>query len=380
MILMANPSRRSSRAGFWTVLGLGALLLPLAPGPARTGTPEEPQSEDGKPVVSEGGRPVDPLLRPRADEMRYCASCHQPVSAPWRDLQRKPQSWKDAHDEAIRLMDEVRRLQARLGENANRLSPVDERDRGEEMERLKDGIELLKLKVQLKETRRHGTQVKLDEARRRLNNRMETNKHHPGAIPRDAIEEARMTEASLAADAGVEEIEWKEAVLQLKQAERRLARLQRTAEGTEGGGRAQQEKRLRELEKNVDILLKEIHKIREDMRPTKPRDTVPEHEETRGFIYRVWPTLDTTRLEDNIPKALKAFQKCKDIGDRISLQKLLKGTKGHADRLVKELALLHPEIVIDDEIQATKLKKVNEQIVKLGLDIEDYQKSYPDDK
>jgi hypothetical protein len=85
-------------------------------------------------------------------------------------------------------------------------------------------------------------------------------------------------------------------------------------------------------------------------------------------------------LAEHIPQAQKAFQKCKDKGDRISLQKLLLRTEAHADRLNKELAQLQPELVIDDEKEATKLTKVSERIGKLRQDIQDYLRTHAADK
>jgi len=101
----------------------------------------------------------------------------------------------------------------------------------------------------------------------------------------------------------------------------------------------------------------------------------PEHEEARGFIYRVWPTLDSARLEESIPKARNAFKTCKDAGDLISIQKLLRGTLGHAEQLQKKLDELRPDLVIEDEKEALQLKKVSEQIVQLGLEIQNYLKT-----
>jgi tetratricopeptide (TPR) repeat protein len=116
---------------------------------------------------------------------------------------------------------------------------------------------------------------------------------------------------------------------------------------------------------------KHVEKVRKDWAP--PRNK--EHEEARGFIYRVWPTLDISRLEEKLPAARDAFKKCKDADDFISIGKLLKGTEGHADRLRKKLEELRPDLIIDDEKEAQQLKKVSEQIAKLGEDIQDYLKA-----
>jgi hypothetical protein len=104
----------------------------------------------------------------------------------------------------------------------------------------------------------------------------------------------------------------------------------------------------------------------------------PEHEEARKFIYRVWPTLDLSRLEDNIPKVQNAFKTCKDVGDSTSIEKLLRGTLGHADRLKKKLDELQLEGTIDAEKESLQFKKVSEEIAKLGLEIEEYRKLHKD--
>jgi hypothetical protein len=98
--------------------------------------------------------------------------------------------------------------------------------------------------------------------------------------------------------------------------------------------------------------------------------------EARGFIYRVWPTLDTARLDDSIAKAEEAFKKCVKAGDRIPIQKLLKGTEHHADQLAKELSELKPDIIIDDVAPAKKLQMTSEKLLKLFTDIQDYQKAH----
>ncbi|MHB1425819.1 MAG: hypothetical protein ACYC3I_21850 [Gemmataceae bacterium] len=111
-----------------------------------------------------------------------------------------------------------------------------------------------------------------------------------------------------------------------------------------------------------------------------------EYKEARGFIYRVWPTLDSEHLEENIPKAEEAFKKCKDARDLdkfakiTTIKKLLRGTLGHADRLTKELEELNPEQIPDDEKPALQKKKISEQIAKLGLAIQRSLQILADDK
>ncbi|HWG45233.1 MAG TPA: hypothetical protein VN688_20885 [Gemmataceae bacterium] len=102
-----------------------------------------------------------------------------------------------------------------------------------------------------------------------------------------------------------------------------------------------------------------------------------EHQDARNFVYRVWSTLDTARLEENLPRARKVFKKCEAVKDTITLRKMLKGAEGHADRLTKELSELHPELHIDDEAPARRLKKVSTEVVNLGKDIQEYLQKVP---
>jgi hypothetical protein len=94
-----------------------------------------------------------------------------------------------------------------------------------------------------------------------------------------------------------------------------------------------------------------------------------QHAEAREFIYQTWPTIDSAGLEQNLPKARQAFNKCKEARDIITIHKLLKGTEAHAVRLAQELEQLHPELQFDDEKKAAALKTISAEIVRLGTDI-----------
>jgi hypothetical protein len=133
MILRGTPPRCLSRPAFWLVLGLGAVLLPLTPLGARP----DPPAPAPAPSPAETPRP-DPLLSPKSpmnwtEHSAYllglrepawrsaCVSCHvdphQPPPAPARSVD----SFKQAHDEVIRLLEEVRRSRTSLQEMEARL-------------------------------------------------------------------------------------------------------------------------------------------------------------------------------------------------------------------------------------------------------------------
>ena len=359
MILTANPSRQPSRLAFWTVLALGALLLPLAPGAAWTEAPEKPGGVETKnqrvaphhPSTSQEDPWLPVKLKVFAENMRDCTACHATQKMRDLDVQGKPQSWRKAHDDVVRLMDEVRRRQAQLGEAAKRLPAAVERDRGEEIEKLQDDIELLRLQVRLKEARLRGANTSLPLAQKRL----ERLRHAGNAVSIEVILTAETTVATLKAEIEVKEVELQEARLLLKQAERRLARLQRPAEKTDGGGRTQQEKRLRELEQKVESLLKEIHKLRKEMRPSKPREQDSEHKETveQHMIHVI------VRMQGGKP-VVQVENQAVDTDNLVSeLRRYVKATKKSQMLLGVDEDIPH-RIVIDvqDAARAAGMEKV----------------------
>jgi beta-lactamase regulating signal transducer with metallopeptidase domain len=244
MILTENPSRNSSRAGFWVVLGLGALLLPLTPGAGQTEPPataEQPAQAESKSQPREGEQ------RFTAHGMENCASCHQaPVHS--RELQRKPQPWKEAHDDAIRAM-EAQRRQRQVRE-------ASDPQRAEQIEKLQDEIELLKVQVRLKEAHVRAAKAPLEEFRRRLASQKETNRITPGSVSADDMGTTQLAVTTHTGQLQVSEAELEEAVIRLKQAERRLARLQRPAE--RATGRRDQQEQLRLAKKRLEILLERL--------------------------------------------------------------------------------------------------------------------------
>jgi beta-lactamase regulating signal transducer with metallopeptidase domain len=494
MILTESSFRKPSRIGFWIVLGMGVLLLPLAPQAARTEALEEPQGEQTKnePFSLDFGFPLARLAdSPHKNQVENCTACHA-VSMPKSGFHGKPQSWRETHDEIVRLMDELRRRQAEFNKAVNPLPAAAQHERSKEIEKLQDEIELQKAQVRLKEAHVAAEKKVLKEHQKRLASYEAVNKRQPGAIQMDSIQEVQIAVITHESKLQVHEAELQEALVRLKQAERRLARLQPSAplpvldgktswninwaealfdhrthdvgsvphgtivqvrfamtnqgqrpvhitrirtsdacltttasehELAHGGSavldarmdtsrfvgdkdfkirvqfdkperqevvleihansqaaapaKPQSPERLQELEKKLDELRKEMDKLRREIPSKESRDPDPELQQAVGFIYNYWPIDGTRDLELNLPAAQKAFQKCKAAGDRLSLQRLLTLTNGHADRLAEKLARLHPELVIEDEKEAKKLKKLREQIVKLARDIEAYLKVHP---
>jgi bla regulator protein BlaR1 len=268
MILTETSCRKPSRIGFWMVLAMGALLLPLAPRAARTETPEKNERIEAADSVEEKrdtpkAQAMAKTAMAKILHTANCASCHQsPVSPPGLE-----HPWKELHNELLHLMEEHTR---ELRGIDRRPPPTEDRRRTEEIEKLQDEIELLKIQVRIKEAHAGATKRTLEEYRKRLKN--VESAYNQGAVPLDTLEQVRLAVTTHEPQFQIHEAELQEALVRLKQAERRLARLQRPAEKTDAGGRAQQEKRLQDLEQKVENLLKEIRNLRREMRPDKPRD------------------------------------------------------------------------------------------------------------
>jgi hypothetical protein len=138
------------------------------------------------------------------------------------DFHGMPQSWRHAHDEIIRLANEL----AQSRDAARRSPAASEPDRTQEIEKLQDEIELLKVQVRAKEARIQGAKDTLQEYRIRRANYQKVNQATPGAIQRDTLLELQLQVTTHEAQLKIHEADIQEPLVRLKQAERRLARLQ----------------------------------------------------------------------------------------------------------------------------------------------------------
>ena len=100
----------------------------------------------------------------------------------------------------------------------------------------------------------------------------------------------------------------------------------------------------------------------------KPKNK--QHEKAQAFIFDAWPKLETaTQINARLEEARLAFSTCREVGDTLSPQKLLKAYAMHTERLAKEGDTLQPQDKEDDRKTAQliidlsqKLKEFNEQV------------------
>ena len=291
MILTATAPGRPSRAGFWVVLGLGALLLPMTPGAAQTERPK-PRDDSAPQRPTDGDSSAQPardfstFLRLRLDDpatwdphreiLNSCTQCHDNPHRHVRDFWRQPEPWRDKHDQAARLLGELWQQRA----NRPSAEPVDlerqAREEKAEIEKLQDEIELLKVQVRLKEAHLRVARRQHEAAGRRHASMLGQNKRMPGSVPGDDMREAQLVAENAGDQVQIREAELQEPLVRLKQAERRLAKLlPPTPPKPPAKKQPTQEQRLKELEKKLNEVLEEMKALQGEMDRKKRREYSP---------------------------------------------------------------------------------------------------------
>jgi hypothetical protein len=118
-----------------------------------------------------------------------------------------------------------------------------------------------------------------------------------------------------------------------------------------------------------DTLDKHLAELKEQWKPKNDK-----HVQARFFIYKTWPDLDLAGLEQRFDDARAAFAVCKapEVNDHHAARKLLKATEGHANKMLKRLGDLRPDINVEDEEPAKRIKELAPKLVKLGEEIQAY--------
>jgi beta-lactamase regulating signal transducer with metallopeptidase domain len=187
MILRGTPPRALSGAGLLAVLGLGALLLPLLPSRAETpATPDDPP----------------PVVRHSEDQPPPKKGLTKPVLV--RKMQTEP------------VIDDPAKARSR--------TRADGLKKAELIEDLKDEIQILEVQLEAKRAQLKATQIVLNHAQVTATKLERAFKQ--GSVPEEPYLKARETMAKLEADLLVKHAELKEPEVRLKQARRKLARLE----------------------------------------------------------------------------------------------------------------------------------------------------------
>jgi hypothetical protein len=97
------------------------------------------------------------------------------------------------------------------------------------------------------------------------------------------------------------------------------------------------------------------------------------HRKARAFIYDVWPKQETaTQIKTQLDEARKAFLTCKEAGDILTPQKLLKTHVVLSNHLIKEADSLQPDAREDDLRRAKTIIALTDDLHKFNEEINDY--------
>jgi beta-lactamase regulating signal transducer with metallopeptidase domain len=176
MIVQGHTPRRMSRPAFWAVVGLGLLLLPLVPVPAQqTGNPEGADEEQIQPLEPPASPPSSPQL---------------PASKPAPTLIPPP-----------------------IGAH-----------RAEQIEAARDQVDLMEAKLMIKRAELEELEKRIRLAQRNVKRFQEL--FEKGVMTEAALIKARDEAELLPTQLPTKKAELKEAEIMLKQAQRRLGRLE----------------------------------------------------------------------------------------------------------------------------------------------------------
>jgi tetratricopeptide (TPR) repeat protein len=96
------------------------------------------------------------------------------------------------------------------------------------------------------------------------------------------------------------------------------------------------------------------------------------HRDARGFIYEVWAKIDSTQtLKDNLAKARQSFEKCRAVGDRLSLNKMRLAAADVLKPLIAEIDKLNQSTDPDAAQSLMALKTVSDELEKLLGELSD---------
>jgi hypothetical protein len=187
---------------------------------------------------------------------KSCMACHQSAHTVAME------HWKPLHDEVARLWQELA-----PGRKAPTPATADE------LQAAHEAVELLQAQVRVKRAELNAVRVSVDVAakrRGRVKALAATN-----AVGAGEMEEAEAEVARQHARLDIREAELQEAQIRLRQAERRLAGLQKSSKPDDAKKPSSQEERLLQLEGDLKKLLDQVRALERERNRTPPRDQRP---------------------------------------------------------------------------------------------------------
>ena len=103
-----------------------------------------------------------------------------------------------------------------------------------------------------------------------------------------------------------------------------------------------------------------LTKLKDAWKPKSER-----HAAERKFVYLEWPRIEVAELQKNVDRAREAFAVCKENGDKLTVQKLLRVNIGHMTNLKKELDTLKRRDSEDNRNRRKALVQLSEALLAL---------------
>jgi bla regulator protein blaR1 len=265
MILRGTPSRTLTWGGLLLVVGLAAILLPLWPTWAEPPGPAQP--------------PVAPSTESKPE--RAAAPPALPAAADEKPAGPLPRTGKGR---PVRVEEEEE------DRPKPKQPPALAGERGSQVQDLQDEIELLEAKLDVKKAELVAAEKALSAAMARLDRIKKLSA--TGAISMEELTRAQGDVDTLEAQLLVSKAGLKEPEVRLKQARRRLERLRGRADDVpaapppEEAKRAEARKRLQELERKLNDLLKEMDALKKELGPQKPGGRGAAERDVRYYLSR----------------------------------------------------------------------------------------------
>jgi bla regulator protein blaR1 len=234
MILRGKTPRRLTWPGLLALLGVGVLLLPLAP-------------------VLNQRLHADPLRPPAVDQPAESAPATTPNHQPPATTSQPAPAKTVASDDLV-----------------------------EQIEKARDEVELFEADMQAAKADRQLAVATLEAAKVNLNRAQQLSER--GAVTEKLLLDARQEVVRTEAGVQIADAKLTRAEINLKQAVRRLKRLEERAKdqpaqpGTdrkkEERGKTMDDDRLRELDRKLDAILKAIESLKQERKPREPQEPV----------------------------------------------------------------------------------------------------------
>jgi hypothetical protein len=96
-----------------------------------------------------------------------------------------------------------------------------------------------------------------------------------------------------------------------------------------------------------------------------------DHEQARKFIVSTWPRLSVDELANDLVRAERALEVCRNVGDKLTPRSFRATSEGHLAKILAAIAPLRRSVSPDAQTQVRTLSQTGEEIRRLVATIKD---------